>query len=193
MSVLDMVQYVGGLDRQEAAECVAHYFHVPRIAMGSRFKNPDCFPEPPACKDPIRLLVSSGIWASLSVCAQRLIPVFLALAEWEEFVECSKHMPYRTMTRYSGIKSPNAIKSALDELEKIGFLRRLESRTRGASPIKEAGEFVVTPLSEKLKQLADGTAPKFGAEIKSEKAARKQQRQERQRVARVILRGRSRK
>jgi DNA-binding HxlR family transcriptional regulator len=185
LSVVDMMMHMGIF--REPLQAVQYFapalrpFDVPTIAKGSHLKNPDCQTVPPACDDPITLLVVPGLWCGLSVTTQRLIPVLLALSKWEEL---GSHRPirlsYRAMMRYSGIESPNAIKAALDELEGMGWLERIESPPRGNSPIKDTAEYSLTPLSARVKELADDNAPKFGAAIVAEKPARKRKRQERE-------------
>lgn len=183
MSVLTMVKDYGHFDSLlEAAECIAIDFDVPRIAKGSHLNNPDCQVVPPACEDPIALLVSSGVWSELPTPTQRLIPVLLSLATWTD-----DHSPgiitlsYRGMTTFSGMNNHTSIRQALTELERIGWLEVLDSPSRGESPIKGTGRYRLTPLSQRVRDLADRTAPGFGDAIKADKADRKRQREERAR------------
>jgi len=185
LGVVDLMMHIGNFSSaRDAVLCFAsdlRSFDVPTIPKGSHLKNPDCLIVPPACEDPICLLVLSGVWADLSVTAQRLIPVLLNLGRWEESgSDCTIRISYRAMMRYSGIESPNAIKDVLDELENIGWLVRLGSPQRGESPIKGTAEYRLTPLSQGVMELANKMAPQFGAAIQAAKAARKRQRQERE-------------
>jgi hypothetical protein len=161
-------------------ETFAHDLNVPYISKGSHRRNPDCQPVPPACDDPISLLVVSGVWQNLPVTAHSIIPALLALADWHpDEPRPTLRVGYRTITRYSSVKSPNAIKKTLDELEGIGWLERLPPDARGDSPIKNTAAYRLTPLSERIRQLADVTSPGFGKQIVAEKEKQRLRRQNR--------------
>jgi hypothetical protein len=182
LSVLDMVREFDRIeDLTDAAECIAFYFPIiPEISPGSHLRNPTWDDVPPGCKDPLILLTASGIWAQLTVPAQRLIPVSLAFASKNE--ESTVRVSYRALQRYSGIESPNSIRAAVTELEAIGFLKRRPLRARGNSPVKETAEYYVTPLSDRLREFANRISPQFGDAILIEKATRRQKRLARQSV-----------
>jgi hypothetical protein len=183
MSVLNMVKDYAPFDTLlEAAECVAIDFDVPRIAKGSHLNNPDCQVVPPACEDPIALLVCTGVWSELPTPTQRLIPVLLSLATWtNDHSSGIITLSYRGMMTFSGINNYTSIRQALTELQGMGWLEVLDSPSRGESPIKGTGRYRLTPLSERVRDLANRTAPGFGDAIKAEKADRKRQREERAR------------
>jgi hypothetical protein len=182
LSIVDWLMNLGEFtSAREAVSCFARDLDVPHIAKGSHLKNPDCQTPPPACDNPISLLVLSGVWQGLLVTAHSIIPALLALAGWHpDNPRPTLRASYRAIARYSGIKSPNAIKKSLDELEGIGWLERLPSEARGDSPIKNTAAYCLTPLSERVKHLADVTAPGFGQQIEAEKEDRKFRRLDRQ-------------
>jgi hypothetical protein len=188
LSVLDMVQDFGGYKTlREAAEYVAGYYpDLPRKAKASYLKNPKVEPVPPGCRDPWILLISSGIYAELSVSSQRLIPVLLERANWKDNgPECLLRLSERAMMQFSGIGSYTGIGEALTELNAIGFLEKLLAPRRANSPERETGVYRLTPLSPRLKQLADNNCPKFGETIYQEKAIARQKRKERDRKRRL--------
>jgi hypothetical protein len=179
MSVLDMVKDCGQFPSlREAAECVAIDFDVRRTARASHLNNPERLVVPPACEDPLRLLIVSGVWSELSAPTRCLIPVLLSLADWnEDKSEGTVTVCYQGLMTYSGMGSPNSISRALRELYEIGWLEVLDSPRHGA--IQPTATYLIKPLSQAVKDLADKTAPGFGDAIKAEKAQRKQQQKKR--------------
>jgi DNA-binding HxlR family transcriptional regulator len=187
MSVIDMLMDIGNFGSQLTAvlcfERELSSFAVPTIRRGSHLKNPDALDVPPALKEPLALLIRSGVWATLSVPVQRLIPVFLALTDWDDGnLEGTLRLSNRAMMRYSAIGTFTSISQALTELERIGWVTRLESTRRGNSQIEDTAGYRITPLSDAVKELAISTSPTFGEAIKAEKAIRKRKREERSRV-----------
>jgi len=184
MTVLDMVRHFGKFETlRDAAEHVARYFpDLPRKPKASYLSNPTGELVPPDCRNPLVLLISSGIWAGLSVPSQRLIPVLLTHSKWKD-----DGQPYRlilsqrAMMRYSGICSFTGISECLTEAAAIGFLQRLPVRGRAGSPEKETAEYVLTPLSPRLRKFADETAAKLGEAIYRDKAIARRERQKRER------------
>jgi hypothetical protein len=186
LTVVDLLMHVG--DFSDPLVAVRYFapelasYQVPTIPKGSHLKNPQGLPVPPACDDPLRLLVVSGVWATLSETTQRLMPVFLALTDWRaENPKPEFELSYRAMTRFSGVKSPNAINESLDNLTSIGWMERIAQSPRGKSPIKDTAWYRLTPLSDRVRAAADANAPKFAKAIKDEKAVRKQEREDRKR------------
>ena len=184
MSVLEMVKDYGDLDSlSTAAECIANMFEdVPYKPKGSHLNNPKGLAVPPACDDPLALLIKSGLWAKLPVPVQRLIPVLLDFGTWEDGNwDCLLTISNRAMMTYSGIGTFTSIKPSLLKLEEMGWLEILDS-PRGDSPIKGTGRYRITPLSERVRKLADEHAPGFGDDIKAQKAFRKRERQRKQKL-----------
>jgi len=184
MSVIDMLVDIGNFDSQlTAAQCFASELNAPKIPKGSHLKNPDALAVPPALKEPLALLIRSGVWANLSVPVQRLIPVLLEFTEWEEeCLEGTLRLSYRAMMRYSGIGTFTSINPALAELEGIGWATRLDATRRGESPIKNTAVYRITPLSDAVKKLATSVSGEFGEAIKAEKAESKRKREARSRM-----------
>jgi hypothetical protein len=182
MSVLDMVQYFGGYETvRDAAEYVAsHYPDIPRKRKASYLNNPKGEAVPEGCQDPWTLLIKSGIWAELSSPSQRLIPILLTFAKWRDDEE-KRPLPLsqRAMMRYSGIASFTPINEALTELKAIGWLERLPVATRDRSPERETAKYVITPLSQRVREFADRTGTRLGQTIFQDKAIRRRERQER--------------
>jgi hypothetical protein len=184
MTVLEMVQHFKGFDTlHQAAEYVAcSYPDVPRKAKASYLNNPTGEHVPPGCLDPWILLISSGIYSRLAVPSQRLIPVLLERAKWrDDGGEYRLHFSQRAMMRYTGIASFTGISEGLTELAAIGFLQRLPVPRRKGSVEREVAEYVLTPLSQRLREFADETAAKLGATIHQEKAIARRKRQGRER------------
>ena len=182
LSVVDLLMHVGGFDSPRiAALCFASDLDVPTIARGSHLNNPDCQVVPPTCEDPIGLLILTGVWSALPEPVKSLMPVLLKLAKWSDSDnEPTLHISYGAMMTYSGMSSPNVISKALTEMARIGWLERLESPPRGDSSVKPAASYRLTPLSDRVMDRANATAPLFGAKILTQKAARKVKRQARE-------------
>src|SRR5580704_7220193 len=80
MTVLEMVLKFGGIKPLlDAGECVATYFTVPRIRKASHLNNPKGELVPEGCRDPLALLMTSGVWTELSVPVKLVIVAFLKL------------------------------------------------------------------------------------------------------------------
>ena len=89
-------------------------------------------------------------------------------------------LSYRAISRYSGIKSRNAIAKAIQELEDLHWLIRI--RPRSESVIRETNLYRVTPGSDELRELANAIARQHSEEIQAEQDVRAQQRAERRRT-----------
>lgn len=181
MSAIDMLRHASGFDSAlDAVRVFGLHKWAPTIAKGSHLNNPEGRETPRACEDPLSLLVLSGVWADQPATVQRLIPVLLAMGKKEsDDPEPVIQLSYRAMTRYSGVISPNEISEALDALAAMGWLERLGHEYRGNSPIRKAARYKLMPLSYKVRELADLTAPQFGKKIDREKRARLRATQER--------------
>ena len=89
-------------------------------------------------------------------------------------------LSYRAISRYSRIKSRNAIAKAIQELEDLHWLIRI--RPRSESVIRETNLYRVTPGSDELRELANAIARQHSEEIQAEQDVRAQQRAERRRT-----------
>ncbi|HKN74222.1 MAG TPA: hypothetical protein VJW94_03515 [Candidatus Acidoferrum sp.] len=184
MTVLDMVRNFEKFETlRDAAEHVANYFpDLPRKPKASYLSNPTGESVPPDCRNPWVLLISSGIWAELSVPSQRLIPVLLTHSKWKDDGQTYRlKLSQRAMMRYSGVGSFTGINEALTELAAIGFLERVPVPRRKSSVERETAEYVLTPLSQRLRELADAAVANFGEAIFQSKAIRRREKQARER------------
>src|ERR1700675_598660 len=184
MSVVDMVRHFGGFETpREAGECVASFYpDVPRTPKGIHLKNPTCEPVPPGCRNLWTLLIPSGVWAELSETAKALVPVFLLFAEWNDAGdEGLLTISHGGLKQYTGLRSPNALVKAIKELEEIGWLGKRPS-LRGHSPAQGVMTYVITPLSQGVRDKANETAPALAARISYEKGIAKRKREERKRA-----------
>jgi hypothetical protein len=91
---------------------------------------------------------------------------------------------YRTMVRFSGVQSHNAIRKALVELSEMGFLV-LPTGPTPRYPNRQPATYIVTPNSEQLRELAHTVARQTQEEMAAEVELRKRQRNERLRSSRA--------
>ena len=59
---------------------------------------------------------------------------------------------YGALMQYSGVRSPNTLKRAIDELEDVGWLKRIATKRSGV--IRDAGSYLLTPLSDSFVEAA---------------------------------------
>jgi hypothetical protein len=109
--------------------------------------------------------------------------VLLEMSEKEKPTdqESSIQISYGAITRYSGIRSSNAIRKALLELGEIGFLRFPDAGLR-SSPNRPASQYLVTPNSGQLMESAHALAIQMKNEIAAERELRAQLRREKTRA-----------
>jgi len=183
MGPIDLVMDVGGLVAADAALWIAAHFEVPTIPAGKRLAKPDRCGGPVGCERGLGLLIRSGLWARLSEAAQSIAPMFLEMSEKMNPTdqEQSIRISYAGITRYSGLRSPNAIRKALVELEETGFLRRPEAGFP-RSPARNACHYIVTPNSNGLHELAQAVAAQTKTEIAAERELRARLKKEKTRA-----------
>jgi hypothetical protein len=185
---VDLVMEILGLTNSgEAARWIAQRFQVPDLPPGKHLvqrvqrerRTPYGF------ESDMGLLIRSGLWPQLSPTARHLVPVLLEFAEQDT----GKHtftitMSYRAMARYAGVASPNAIASALRELQQIHWLTfQTGRREPGAGPARRTSTYVLTPQSDQLRELANATCAQMRSVIEIEKKLRAEARTERERTA----------
>ena len=126
------------------------------------------------------LLIRSGLWARLSAPAQAIAAVLLEFGEKDRPLDDTlwARMAYRTLARYSGVQSHNAIRKGLVALGEVGFLV-LPAGAGSASLDRQTATYLVTPNSHALSELAQTTAWQTQQEIAAEVELRKRQRNER--------------
>jgi hypothetical protein len=93
----------------------------------------------------------------------------------------SIQISYLGITRYSGVRSPNAIRKALIELGEIGFLKFPEAGLR-RSPNRTASLYIVMPNSDVLYELAQAFSAQMKTEIAAERELRARLRSEKTRA-----------
>jgi hypothetical protein len=178
----------GGLAPGAAALWIAARFKVPMIPAGKGLAAADRSRRPVGYESGLELLIHSGLWGSLSEATRAIAPVFLTLSEKEKPTDEKLwlQISYAGIARYSGIRSPNAIRSALVELGELGFLEFPEACFR-QSPARQASEYIVTPNSDQLMESAHAFAIQMKNEIAAERELRAQLRREKTRAWREKL------
>lgn len=186
---IDLVMDVRGMSAADSALWIAERFEVPKIPAGTRIQDPERIRKSLAYRYGLELLICSGLWGTLSEASRCLAPVLLELSEQEEPTDQQSclRISYAGLSRYSGIKSPNAIKKALSELEEIGFIILPESGF-GRSPERRASLYLITPNSETLMENGHAFAKRMQVEIAAEREIRERLRQNRIRAL-TIARG----
>jgi hypothetical protein len=183
-SVLDLVCDVRACSIPEAAAWLEARFDIPRIP---RRKHLDSEQKmriyDVGYEDPIKLLVRSGLWALLSTPAQRIAPALLAFAEPDDARRDSftLRMSYRAMMTYSGIRSPNAIGRALEELAAFEWIVRENATPKPGALLRETGCYSLTPYSDSVLEIANTLSAKKRETISAERELRRAQRNQRMR------------
>lgn len=183
---IDLVMEVRGLKNPgEAARWIAGHFKVPDLPPGTHLVQPGRRIFRVGFEDDMGLLVRSGLWARLSNPARSIVPVLLELADRDrEARTLSAQLSYRTLSRYSGVASPNAVNNALRELQEIGWLSALASpRELGSGPVRQVSTYALTPRSDELLELANANFAQLRNEIEIERALRTEARIKRSRCA----------
>jgi hypothetical protein len=174
MGPIDLVMDVLNMSQPaDAALWIAARFAVPSIPR-RRPNRPLEVRHRVGYEQGLGLLVRSGLWGTLSEAARCIAPVLLDMAEKpapaaEDLV---LQMSYVGIARFSGVHSHRAIRKALVELAEIGFLR-MPSGATPRSPERTSSRYVVTPLSEELRETANAFAAQQRTEIAAEKELRK--------------------
>jgi hypothetical protein len=133
-------------------------------------------------ESPMDFFVRSHIYSKLSPASRQLAPALLAFTDPEQgstYAPRKLTASYLAMMRYSGLRSPNAIKKALEELRIIGWLHPVPNKLNGL--VKNVGSYSLTPYSEAVRELANALAIEERQAIEYEKAWAQQRRVERQR------------
>jgi hypothetical protein len=90
--------------------------------------------------------------------------------------ELALQISYVGIARFSGVKSHRAIRHALVELSEIGFLCMPCAGLR-RSPERDSAQYIVTPLSDELREAGNAFAAQLRTEIAAEKELRKRARE----------------
>ena len=179
-----VMEILGLTNPGEAARWIAQRFQVPDLPPGKHLvqrerRNLYGF------EGGLGLLIRSGLWPQLSPTARHLVPVLLDFAEQDSGKQTfTITMSYRAMARYAGVASPNAIASALRELQQINWLTLMPGRREpGAGPARRTSTYLLTPQSDQLRELANATCAQMRSVIEIEKKLRAEARAERKRTA----------
>jgi len=179
MSVVDLIVDARGVTVADAARWLEQNFEVRRIPPRRHLAEAgERRPYQVGTEQPIELLVRSGLWARLSAPAQGIVPVLLSFAEPSGFETFQVEISYRGMMRYSGLKSFSAVSGALNQLAEIGWLRRPGNHARGEI-VRETGAYVLTPLSDAVKELGNAIFQEERQTIQAERELREEQRRHR--------------
>jgi hypothetical protein len=163
----------------DAAFWIADHFPVPSIPK-RRPSRPANAPYRVGYERGLGLLVRSGLWGTLSEAARCIAPVLLEMAEKVSpgSEESTLRMSYVAISRFSGVRSPRAVRKALVELTGIGFLQQPCAGLQRL-PERSASRYIVTPLSDELREAANVFAAQLRMEITVEKELRARARQQR--------------
>jgi hypothetical protein len=173
---IDLVMAVLGLKTPgPAAQWIAERFNVPEQPDRKHLRQPERRIFQFGNESEIGVLVYSGLWARLSPSARSLVPVLLELADREPSTQSYRiQSSYQAISRFAGISSPNAIAGALRELQDIHWLLMLpRKREPGLGPVRESSNYLLTPRSDQLLELANANCAQMRdeVEIQRKKAA----------------------
>jgi hypothetical protein len=162
----------------DAAVWIADRFKVPSIPARKRLDG-ERRRDRVGYERGLTLLIRSGLWARLSLATQAIAPVLVDFAERQRpHDEVGRvQMAYRTIARFSGIQSHNAIRKGLVELSEIGFLVLPLATVRSLD--RQSASYTVTPTSQELWEFAQMAARQMQQEIDAEIELRKRQRNDR--------------
>jgi hypothetical protein len=180
---IDLVMDVLGMDSPSAAGAwIVEHFEVPFLPKGKHLKEAS---RPSrgrvGFEGYVGLLVQSGLWGRLSFPARSLIPTLLEFAQKDESKPTYRvEISYRAISRYSGVKSHNAVVKALRELKQIHWLRWEQSPS--PTVLRATNVYILTPESDELRELANAMARQTKDEVNTERELRLRQRSERLRM-----------
>jgi hypothetical protein len=122
---IDLVSDVRGLSASEAGLWIADHFDVPTIPKGRHLNPPPRLYTRAGFEGAIGLLVQSALWRKLHASARAIVPVLLHFAAREEGKDSYPvQISYTAVSRYSGVKSHNAIARALTVVLRKNSVRR---------------------------------------------------------------------
>jgi hypothetical protein len=178
MSVISLVMDVLNVDVAQAIRWLAERFDIPLIPKGKHLNEPHRPRGAVGNENPVELLVRSRIWAILSPPAQRIFPVLLSFAQKDDKRRYMVEMSYLAIQRYSGLKSPNAVKGALACLRDYHLLEGIPVHG-GTPPLRPTGKYYLTPYGDEFQELANAVSAEQRTAIEIEREFRKQARSER--------------
>jgi len=183
IGVIDFVMDARDMDFVSAIVWIESRFDVPRMPVrkptgrGER-RHLD------GITHPIDYLVRAHIFRQLSPPAQAIATAMVAFSDHAGIADAPRHVTisYRALMRYTGIRSPNSVSKAIDELEMIGWLR---PHTLRAGLLKTTGVYIVTPFSQSILELGHRLAKEEQMAIEYERTAAERRRVQRQEVFRA--------
>jgi hypothetical protein len=176
MGPIDLVMDVLNVEPADAALWISNRFPVPEIPKGKNLENEDLPRWQVGLEDELGVLIRSGLWAQLSEATRVIAPVLVQFAENNRSTGTARvQMSYRAITRYSGIKSPNAIRRALRELNDFGWLE-LPGLGTSLGPGQPTAAYVITPHSDQLMEHANLQCKQEHTEIEIEREVRRRRR-----------------
>jgi hypothetical protein len=182
---VDLVMAVLGMQNPGAAALwIAAQFKVPELPPGANLVQPERRIVQFGFETDIGLLVHSGLWAMLSRTARALVPVLLEFAERKAGAQTlTIQISFLALSRYGGVSSPNAIATALRQLQEIGWLSiHAGKRQPGCGPVRETSTYLLTPRSDALLEIAHATCAQMPQEIEIERKLRAEARDGRKRA-----------
>jgi len=181
MGPLDLVMGVLELNVADAASWFAQRFEVPHLPRRKHLKEASRKITQAGYETQLGLLVQSGLWAQLSTATQAIAPVLWEFSEPGPSRTRTVQISYAAIKRYSGVTSPNAIRKGLVQLGELNWLLLPECLQLAARLHGSASEYVLTPFSVGLNELAQARAQQTRTEIAAEREIRRRDRANRQR------------
>jgi hypothetical protein len=191
IGVIDLVMDVRGVDFGKAISWVAGRFDVPLIPARKPHERREQRTRLDGVIDPITFLVRSHIFSRLSTPSRLLAPVLVGLSGRNEHSADTPRrvaVSYRALMRYSGLKSPNAVRKAIEELTVIGWMRGASDR---AGLVRVTGSYVIVPFARPVVELGHALAKEEQLVIAHEREQARRRREERERAFRTRARGRN--
>jgi hypothetical protein len=171
----------------DAVRWIAEKFEVPHIPARKKSERRIVAPGSVlAGEDPITFLVRSHVFSQLSAPTRSVAPVLLSFSDYEREMGQGPRpvkISYRALGQYSGLKSPNAIRKAIEELEVIGWLEVERQPREGL--VYATGRYRLTPYSQDLIALGNTLADQKRQIIQYERAVARERKEERQRMFRA--------
>jgi hypothetical protein len=178
MTVIDLVMDFLEVDVSRAIRWLAERYKIPQIPKGTHLKEPNRPRFAVGKEDPVEMLVRSGIWGILSPPAQRIFPVLLSFAEPDDKRRYEVEISYLALQRYSGLKSPNAVRAGLKCLTDWRLLEAIP--VYGGTPlIRRTAKYLLTPYGDEFQELANAVSSEQRTAIEVEREYRKHARSER--------------
>lgn len=187
MRPLDLVIDVLGRSLSEALDWITARFEVRRIPKRTHLVDPARLAYRVGFESPIELLVRSGIWSELLPSTRSVAATLVALFPVKLGGVENARVSYRAIQKYSGLSSPNAVRGAIKQLEEIHWLS-VQPNDSSRALVRQTSEYVLTPYSDNLMELAEVAFSRRKAEIMAERALRHLVREQRRAALRTEYR-----